>query len=486
MSVSNGQPVSLKKNAFVNTLRVLFNLLFPLVTFPYASRILGPVGLGKVEFVQSVVSYFVIFSSFGIPLYGIREIGRHQADRQKRDSVFSEIFTLHSFFTTFVFLVYVFLITISPVFKDDRWLFIIFSSYIILNLLGADWYFQGVEKYAYITITSIVIKLLSLGLLFGLVKTSDDLISYSLYIISLSVGSNLLNCIVIIREVRFTIPVLGSIKRHVRPIFSIFLLNFIGSVYLNLDKVMLGLMSGEFEVGIYSAANKVVYMVIALVTSVNSVLLPRVSLYLGSGQDSNYRSVTTKYLTALFIVLAPAAAGLIAVAPGLVQLLSGDSFVGSIVVMRVLAAIVLFVGLSHFTGVVILYPQRRERVMMTSFILGATFNLLSNILLIPRFGALGAAIATVLAEGSVAVFQVVYCKKAFSLEIDKWKVVLAIVASLLMLLALEMLDRVIVVHGVALKFTLMVSAGVAFYAMASFLFFKKELAWLIGRGSVPN
>ncbi len=479
--MKENRPASLKKNAFVNVLRVFLNLIFPLLTFPYASRILGPTGIGKIEFVQSIVSYFIIFSSFGIPLYGIREIGRHQSDKVARDTAFSEIFTIHTFFTTFVYVLYIVMIMFVPLFRTDRWLFFIFSSYIVLNLIGADWYFQGTERYSYITISSIAIKIVSLVILFGFVKTGADLLQYSLYVISLSVGSNILNSILVIREVRFKLPRFSAMRRHIRPIVSIFILNFIGSIYLNLDKAMIGFISGDFEVGIYAAANKVVYMVIALVTSINSVLLPRVSLYLESGQNERYKEVISMYFSVLVIILLPAAFGLGYIAPDLITILSGEAFGNAINVLRILALLVVFIGFSHFTGVVVLYPQKKEAVMMVSFLIAAALNFSTNLILIPRLGALGASIATILAEGSVVTFQIAYCIKVFRLRPSVIKAVIAFFSSVAMIALLSFVRSLLVDINGVLLLLILITAGVLFYSIISALFFRDEISWLLGR-----
>ncbi len=474
---------SLRWNAVVNTARVGMNVIFPLITFPYVSRVLGPASYGKVEFVQSIVMYFIVFSSFGIPLYGIREIARIRQDRAERDKLFSEIFTLHALFTGLILVAYLLVISCFPFFRKDFGLYLLFSAYIVLSLIGVDWFYQGEERYSYITVSSLVIKILSLGILFGFVKTQNDIIPYCLYVMSLSVGSNLLNAILVARDVRFRLPKLSRIARHLRPVFAVFLLNFIGSFYLNLDKAMLGFLSGDYSVGIYAAANKVTGIVISLVTSVNAVMLPRISYYLGNDQEAKFKEITSTYATLLLAVLLPAVFGLWIVAPDIMAVLSGNGFAGSSSVLRILAPVLGFIGLSHFSGVIMLYPKKKEWVMMYTFLAAAGINVVANFILIPRLGANGAAISAAMAEGIVVVLQMTYCIAMLKLRIKLPKVMASLVFSVTMAVLLLFLNSQLMGLSPAMRLASDVLLGSIGFAVLARVFLFDELKWVFGTGN---
>lgn len=466
---------SVKKNAIANFSRVFLNLIFPIVTFPYVTRILGPAGIGKVEFALSVVAYFMIFSSFGIPLYGIREIGRHQKDKSARDRVFGEIFLLHAAITAVALAVYIAAVFALPRLRTDVGIYLVFISYLVLSVLGADWYFQGLERYRYITAVNVAFKLVSLVVLFVFVRSRADTLSYAIFVASVEIGSKTLNFLLLLREIKLPPVRTLDLRRHLGPVLSIFLLNAIGSFYLNLDKIMLGVISGEFAVGIYAAANKVVSILITLSTSIGSVLLPRLSMYVREGRAAEFEKIATNLVKLLILLVAPSVAGLAYVAPEVIDLLAGPGFSQSALVLRILAPVVLLITLSHFTGVVVLYPRGQERAMMVSFIFGALLNIAVNVFSIPRFGAPGAAVATLLTEAIVLGIQARMCVTRLGMRFELRRIATMLVAAGAMLGCLAMLGAVVAGIGEIPRLVIKVVSGVAIYGVLILVFFRDEL-----------
>ena len=183
---------SIKKNFVINGIKIFFNLLFPIITFPYISRILGPVGIGKITFATSIINYFLLFTNLGIPLYGIREIARTRENKLELSKSFSEILFLNLLTTIFGMIIFILFLNIDLLGNDVR-LFQVMSLNIIFTFIGVEWYFQGIENYNYITKRSVFFKIISLILMLMLIKRKEDIVIYAGILILALVGSNILN-----------------------------------------------------------------------------------------------------------------------------------------------------------------------------------------------------------------------------------------------------------------------------------------------------
>ena len=226
------------KNFITNLIKILVNLIFPLITFPYISRILLPEGIGRITYVQSINNYFLLFINLGIPLYGIREIAKVRNNKLEKSKVFSEIFFLNIITTILGVVVYICFYNLNII-KNDKEIFLIFSLVLLFNFLSVDWFFQGIEDYKYITVRTVIIKILSTLFLFVFIKKSSDIYIYSIIVVFSLVGSNFFNIVRALKLVQLKLKGL-NIKRHLKGIFIIFSMNLAISIYTNLDSVMLG------------------------------------------------------------------------------------------------------------------------------------------------------------------------------------------------------------------------------------------------------
>jgi len=282
---------SIKLNALMNTIRTISTMIFPLITFPYTSRILGPDGIGKVSFATSFVSYFILLASIGIPLYGIREIARVRDDKNKLSELTQELFVMHLITSIIISLVFFVLIFINGKLSDEKTLFFIASFSIILTTLGMEWLYQGLEQYSYITIRSIIFSTISTIAIFIFIHNKQDYIISAAIGVFAALGSSVLN-FYNARKILFakrTEP--WNFKRHIKPMAIVYLMNFIISIYIQLDTVMLGFMSSDKNVGYYASGLKINKMFLALVTSLGSVLLPRLSYYIANEMKAEFNKI---------------------------------------------------------------------------------------------------------------------------------------------------------------------------------------------------
>lgn len=399
---------SIKQNFIINGFRVVFNILFPVIVFPYASRILMPEGIGRVDFASSVIAYFIMLSSLGIPLYGIRECAKVRDDRQKLSKVTQELFILNAASTAAAYVILFLCIAFIPRLYQEKELIILTSISVFFTTLGVDWLYQAMEEYTYITVRSIVFKLISLAGLFLLVKTSDDYIIYAAILIFSSVGSNILNAINARKIVSFKAVRSYDFKRHIRPILTLFTMNLAISIYANLDTVMLGFLTEDREVGLYTASIRMSRVVIALVTSLGAVLLPRLSYFIEHGAKEEFERVVSKSVHFIMFISLPCIVFLFVFADRIIALLAGPLFAEATITMKILLPVILIIALSNLIGIQVLIPMGKEKLTLYSVIAGAVVNFTLNLILIPSFARNGAAAGSLIAEGTVTFIQIFF------------------------------------------------------------------------------
>lgn len=273
---NNAKIHSVKYNFIMNFILTATQFVFPLITFPYVSRVLGASANGKIAFASSVANYFMMIASLGIPTYGVRACAQVRDNNEKLSKTVKEIFLINMSMTILVMLTYIICIFTVPQFANNRILFVINGLNILLNMFGMNWVFQALEQYDYITFRSIFFKLISIVFMFLFVHQQQDYIIYGFITIFAAVGSYILNFIRIQKLINFKISGPFNIKRHLKPILILFAQSLAVSIYTNLDTVMLGFLKTDTDVGYYNAAIKIKTILLSLVTSLGNVLLPRI------------------------------------------------------------------------------------------------------------------------------------------------------------------------------------------------------------------
>ncbi len=408
----------IKKNFIMNFIKILVNLIFPLITFPYISRILLPEGIGRVAFVQSVNNYFLLFINLGIPLYGIREIARVRNDKLEKSKVFSEILILNML-TTIIGIIFYFIFYQLNIITNDKEIFLIFSTVLLFNFLSVDWFFQGIEDYKYITIRTIIIKIISFIFLIIFVKEKSDIYKYAIIVVFSLIGSNFFNIIRALKLVKLELKDL-NIKRHLKGILIIFSMNLAISIYTNLDSVMLGSYGSKYALGIYSAASKMIHLILGIITSLGAVLLPRISNYISEKKEEEIKIILEKTFSFLIALIIPSIIGLYFTGNEIIRLFAGKEYMEAVITLKILSLIILFIGFSNFIGIQILYPRGKEKKVFYSVLIGAIVNFLLNLYLIPKYLQNGAAIATCIAEFMVIVVQIYLGNKYLNFKMFNW------------------------------------------------------------------
>ncbi len=395
----------------MNALLTMSSFLFPLITFPYVSRVLLPVGTGRVSFANSVVTYFVMISQLGIPTYGIRACAVVRDNEEKLKKTVYELFLINIVMSVFAYIVFFIALASVPKLGVDRNLFLITSTLIFFNTIGVEWLYKALEQYTYITIRSIIFKFIALIAMFLLVHDVNDYVVYGGISIFAASASNVFN-FVRLRKIIGTKRVKGlDFRKHIKPIFTFFIISCATTIYTNLDNVMLGFMRDNIEVGYYNAATKIKNILVSIVTSLGTVLMPRASYYIQQEMWDEFYKLSKKAVKFVLIAASSMMIYFMIYAQEGILFLSGKDFQGAIMPMIIVMPTLLFIGLTNIMGIQMLIPMGKENAVMISTFVGAIVDLILNAIFIPHFGAEGAAIGTLVAELVVLIVQLIYLKE---------------------------------------------------------------------------
>ncbi len=423
---------SIKKNFIMNAILTLSSFIFPLITFSYTSRILLSAGTGKVSFATSVISYFVMFSQLGIPVYGVRICSKCRDDKIKLSRTVHELLFINFIMTVLSYALFAISLFVIPKIAQEKNLHIIISMNIFLGCIGIEWLYKALEEYTYITIRSIVFKFIALVAMFLLVHKEEDYVIYGGISILASSASYIFNLINAHKYIQFSFLGDYDYKRHLKPILIFFAMACATTVYTNLDTVMLGFMCTDTDVGYYHAAVRIKGILVSIVTSLGTVLLPRSSYYLSNGENEKFRILTGKALNFVFLAATPLMIYFMVFARYGILFLSGEAFEGAIIPMQIIMPTLLLIGITNILGIQILVPTGREKNVLYSEIIGAVIDVVLNALLIPIWQASGAAIGTLVAEFAVLVYQYKVLRSEVNdsfRSIHMKKIILAVIAS---------------------------------------------------------
>ncbi len=397
---------SIGVNAVLNFIKVGCSVIFPLITFPYTSRVLQVENIGKVNYGNSIITYFALFAALGISTYGVRE-GARRKKGAEFDRFASEIFSLNLLTTAISYAVLFLLLLTVPKFRDYRAVILIQSMTILLTTLGVEWVNTVYEDFLYITIRSIAVQILCMAALFLFIHRPEDYLKYACISVMSSSIMCIANWIYCRRYVRIRVLFSGDIFRHWKPMFIFFANSLAITIYVSADTTMLGWISGDYYTGLYAVSVKIYQIVKRLMTAVYTVTIPRLSRYVGRGEWQNYRRLLTQICGCVILLVVPCMTGLAVYARNIIQILSGDSYLPAVRSLQILAVALLFAVGSGVVVNCINTPNGFEKTSLSATIAAAVVNVGLNVVLIPVFRQDGAALTTVLAEAMVLIICLV-------------------------------------------------------------------------------
>lgn len=419
---------SVKYNFVMNIILKISAFIFPLITLPYVTRTLGAVGNGKVAFASSVITYFAMFAQLGLPTYGIRACAKCRDDKNKLTQTVQELLLINAVAVVIAYLALIIGVASIPKLREESGLMLINSVTLVLNMFGMEWLYQAIEQYQYITVRNLFFKVVSIILMFIFVHNPNDYVIYGAISVISASGSNILN---LLHSRKFlakrTYVGKYNLRQHLKPILVFFALSMAVSVYTGMDTVMLGFMSNDKEVAYYALATKLKMVLALTVSALGPVLLPRMTYCLNNGQYREFRKYIDKSLHFVILASIPCVTYFAVMTPEIIAILGGMEYQPATICMRVVTLAVIPLGIGNVACSQILTPLGKELSTMYSTICGAIINFIANALLIPQMGAVGAAVATVLAESIVAIIQIGCAwnemKEAFA-KIELFKLIL--------------------------------------------------------------
>ena len=455
---------SIKKNYIYNLLYQILILITPFITTPYLSRVLQADGIGTVSYAESIVSYFTLFAAMGIATYGQREISYVQNSKYERSIVFwnAKIF---EFITSFIALIIYF---IFSCFQQNKMIYIILSFNILAVFSDITWFFQGLEEFGKIVSRNVFFKIINILYIFVFIKSKDDLllyvfgIAFFLFISNMSLWGYLPKYICRIGK--------ENIKpfKDMKVILSLFIPTIAVQIYTVLDKTMIGAITkSSFENGYYEQALKLSRMILTIVTALGTVMIPRIGYHFGKGEKEKVKDFMYRGYRFVWFLGIPLCFGLLGTASNFVPWFYGPGYGKVEILLKTLSFLILAIGINNVTGMQYLIPTKRQNVFTLTVLIGAVLNCLLNLLLIARYQSIGAAIASVAAEMTIAFVQLWIVRKELSLR----KIIIScshyLIAGCIMLFFLNLLGNVFI-PSVFYTF-LMVIIGAVIYFLILFI-----------------
>jgi O-antigen/teichoic acid export membrane protein len=404
------QIISIKKNIVYSSILTVSNFVFPLVTFPYVTRVLGVANIGIYNFVDNVINYFILFSMLGISVLGIREIAKTKNNLQELQKTFSGLFYLNAIGTSIMLLILFCTIILVPKFHEHdnmMWLGVI---KLLFNLFLIEWYYKGMEDFSYITYRTIFVRIVYVITVFIFVTEQND---YQIYY-ALSVGTLAVNAIINWRYARKTIRLImynHSWVQYIRPYFIVGCYLILTSMYTSFNVVYLGFVSGETEVGYYTTATKLYAILLALYSAYTGVMMPRISALSAEGNIVDIKRLIDKSYNILFTFTLPIIVIVLFFTPQIIFIIAGHGFNDSIIPMRIIVPLLLIIGIEQILVNQLLMPLNHDKSIFINSLAGSFVGIVLNILLVPILKSIGSSVVWVCAELVVLFFAYHYVVK---------------------------------------------------------------------------
>lgn len=403
--------MSVKKNYLYNLLYQMTSVLLPVLTIPYVSRVLSADGIGINTVTYANTQYFILLGSLGISIYATKKIATIRAKKDKLKKTFWEIFSIQ--FTGCILAYMVFALTLGQSHKYGVF-YMLQGFYILAAAVDISWYFLGIENFKNASLRSFFAKIISVILIFIFVKTRDDLWKYIL----INAGTMFVGQLIMwfyVGKDMLKVKEIGKLKiaMHIMPILALFVPQIATQVYTVLDKTMIDLFKGAVEAGYYDQSQKIVRILLSVVTSLGIVMLPRIANLFSKDDLNEVKKSLRKAFVVISFLSIPITFGLIGISDKFVPILFGNEFLSVIPLTKISPVLVIIIGLGNVFGTQYLLAIGKNKEYTASVCIGALVNFCFNLLLIPRFAAMGAVIATVSAELSIALIQFWFARVVF-------------------------------------------------------------------------
>lgn len=408
---------SIKKNFAYNLVLTLSGYIFPLITFPYVTRVIGVQNIGICSFADSVINYFVLLSMLGIASYGIREIARVRQEPEKLNHVFSNLFTINVLTTTIAIAVLIVCSFTVPKLIEYRPFLLVGIGKLLFGLFQIEWLYTGLQEFRYITIRSLVVRFIYVILVFLFVHGEEDTFIYFFLTVPTGFINALINWLHSRRFVKFTLKGL-NLKVFIIPILSFGYYRILTSMYTTFNTVFLGFSTNDVEVGYFTTATKLYYIILSVFSALTSVMIPKVSELLHEGKIDKLQWMSDQTLSMVWSCSIPLIMFSEFCADEIIWLLSGSGYEGAVMPFRVVIILLLVIGTEQVVIQQFLMASTKNKPILTVCTVGAFVGVFFNVLLTVRLGAVGSAVAWGVSELSVLLVGVYFVKKNVGISIS--------------------------------------------------------------------
>lgn len=407
-------------NSIIYILKIFITLLVPMITFPYASRILGTDGIGKVNFSVSIVNYFVLLAGLGIQTYAIRECSKYRERKDELQEKASEIFSINIYSTIVSWICYIIFILNSSKMNNYRDILVILGIMILVNPFSMEWIYNVFEEFIYITVRTIIVQIIAVLYLVIFVDTKEDILQYAFFTVCPVIGSNFLNFFHAKKYIRIRLVWNKELLKHMKPICILFASAVTCTIYLNSDMTMLGIYGTDDKVGFYTAATKLYTMIRNILFVIITVSLPRFNFFLNNERREEFICLYKRLFNILLYIIVPVSVGTFWVSNELILLLCGSDYINAVVPLKILAIAIVPTMLGSFWSNIVLVPLNKEKNVLIATLLGAFFNIGANVFVLPQYFEQGAAVTTLLSEVLVLIIHTVNIRKTNLVNFDMW------------------------------------------------------------------
>ncbi len=415
--------MSLKKNFLYNSILTVSNYVFPFLTFPYVTRVLGVENIGLSNFVDSIINYFILFSMMGISATGIREVAKHKGNRQELNKAFSSLFMLNAISSLIVFIILGLSILIFDRLNQNWELMVLGAIKLIFNLFLTEWFFKGLEDFKFITFRSIVSKAIFVISVFLFVRTKNDVIIYYGLLVGMVVINSIFNSFYRRKIVSFD-RTMVNIKEYVKPFLTIGFYLLLTSMYTTFNVTYLGFITNDTQVGYYTTATKLFTILLSFFSAFTAIMLPRMSSLVVEEKIDELKELITKSYSALIAFAVPLIFIFEMYASKIVYFIAGTGYEGAVIPMKIIAPLLLVIGIEQILVLQILMPLKNDRLILINSITGAVIGVSMNIIFVAKLGAVGSSVVWLLSETSVLIIAQYFVKKKVSINFPFDKVLL--------------------------------------------------------------
>lgn len=457
---------SLGKNIIYQTFYQILVIILPLITSPYIARVLGAENLGIYSYTNSVANYFVLVAALGITNHGSRVIAAVRDDSDKLACTFTNLFALHSIFSLIAIVAYVIYLMLIP---SENWICAFIQLfYVISALLDINWFFFGIEQFKLTVTRNTIIKVISVLCVFVFVKNENDLWKYCLIMALGQLISQSMVWLFLKKYTYFVKPSLKEIKPHFAPMIALFIPSVAVSFYKIMDKIMLGNMSTKVEVGFYENSEKIINILMGVISAFGTVMLPKMSNLFLTGKKEKAEKYMNTSVEVIMLISMALSFGVASVADVFAPWFWGKEFSDCAEIISLLAVSVPFLALANVVRTQFLIPNHYDRTYLISVSSGAVVNIIVNTALIPKYSACGAAVGTICAEAIVCIMQIIFVRNQLPLKMyAKYVVVFGIDGILMYILVRKIVANM---NASILSLLVGIVAGAVFYLGISIVY----------------